>query len=315
MGYKRTYMVVATLVVLVLVIFLLERPFREKGKETLLFEGFQPKDVTKIETRSGNQKITLEKAGDLWLVGGKEGYKADSSAIQDILHTMERLNRRDLVSKNPKKREVYEVNEKDGAEVKVYDNRGKLMAHLFLGKGGPDLFSTYIRRADENEVYLVEGYLKTTFIRSQEDWRDKTIFDFDPQHIHRIILESGGKRIVVEREDVGEWKLKRPQEQPADKGKLEDMIYTLATLKASRFPEEGEPKGYDWNNPKARVTAILKDGGKRTLLIGSEEKGGGVYVKRQGEETIFMVPKYVVAKFVTSPGELKEKEVLRENGT
>jgi hypothetical protein len=313
MAYKKTYAVLGILLLLLLTVFLFESPFEDrhehKSGEVLLFETFKTQDAARIEIASGDKKVTLEKAGDLWLIKGTEGHKADPKAVDGILQTIGKLNRKNLVSKNPEKQDVFQVNEKAGAEVKFYDTGGKTLADLFLGKTGSHFFSTYVRRAGEDMVYLADGYLRGAFVKTPKDWRDKTIFDFEPEYISTLTLDRGGKKLVVRREDSGEWKLIDPEEKKADKSKLSNMAHTLAKLRASGFAKAGEPKDYDWGNPRIRLVALLKDGAGKTLLIGPEDKNkkDDVYVKKEGDETVFIVPKYVGEKFNKEAADLEAK--------
>lgn len=298
---------------MVLAVFILERPFKGKDEENgeiFIFQDLKPKEAAKIEIKDKDQEVVLVRTGDTWFIGSEDGYKADGNEIDYILRSIKEFNRKNLVSLNPKKQHIFQVNEDDGVEINVCDAQERSLAHFFLGKTDPNLFGTYLRRVDEDMVYLVEGYLRTSFIRGPEDWRDRTIFDFDPNYISQIILESEGREIVAQKEDSGEWSLIRPEELPADRHKLDNMAHTLARLKTSGFAKEGEPKDYDWDNPEIKVTVTLKDKEEKILLIGGKrsKEENDFYVKKKGEDTIFVLPRYVIDNLNRKLADLKAQE-------
>lgn len=74
--------------------------------------------------------------------------------------------------------------------------------------------------------------------------------------------------------------------------------------------KEGEPKDYGWDNPKIKVTVTLKDKEEKILLIGGkrDKEENEFYVKKKGEDTIFVLPKYIVDNLNRKTADLKAQE-------
>lgn len=69
----------------------------------------------------------------------------------------------------------FQINE-HSSHVIFFDEKGKELTKLFVGKQGPDFMSSFVRRGDENAIYLVEKNLHTLMLLPFEDWlfKEKT---------------------------------------------------------------------------------------------------------------------------------------------
>ena len=223
-----------------------------------------------------------------------------------------------VASKSADKHPQFQVDEKDGVQVKVFGPEQKLMAHFFVGKMGSDFMSTYIRKADKNKVLLVDGYLKPTFAKGTRGWRDRTIFNFDASQVQRLTLVSEKKgEVALEAQDNGEWQILKPDVAPADKDKVDKIVKAIAKLSADDFAvkktdkkkeTESKPgdvlKEYKLDSPQSKIMVDLKDGTSRVLLIGKKSTGR-YYVKRPDKDVIFMVYKSRIDNIFKNPDELK----------
>ena len=120
--------------------------------------------------------LQLSKEGDLWYISdGEKRYQAAGHLANSALGEVSKLTATQLVANKEDQWAEYEVDEDKGIKVKITDQQGE--HGLVIGKFQYQQsgMMTYIRPAEEKEVYLVEGFLNTTFNRSIDDWRDKTL--------------------------------------------------------------------------------------------------------------------------------------------
>lgn len=103
---------------------------------------------------------------------GDEKYPADAEKIEGLLDTLTLLNRNTLVTSNPDKHDSLELGSK-GLNVTLYNSKGVKVVKLKVGKQGPNLFSTFVRDENENNVYLVDEYLKGYLNVPAEGWKKK----------------------------------------------------------------------------------------------------------------------------------------------
>jgi len=94
---------------------------------------------------------------------------ADSEKIISYLGMFGGLEEGIEVSSNPDNHNTYMVGAA-GLRVTALSSDGKKIFDVIIGSGGPDFGSTYIRRADEEKVYLVRRPLLGIFSPRAQDW-------------------------------------------------------------------------------------------------------------------------------------------------
>ena len=156
---------------------------------------FETEDVTAIYIypKSSGSLITLEKEGDNWKVVTPEGetYPADKNQAENMLTTLNELTAKRLVSREKSAWEQYQVNDSLGTRVQVLTGK-KVVADIYVGKfdyqqaQNPNPYSrqqgimtSYVRLANDKDVYAVDGFLSMTFGRSAQDFRSRKMVQFD----------------------------------------------------------------------------------------------------------------------------------------
>jgi len=179
-----------------------------------------------------------------------------------------------------------------GVEVKVFDAEQKILAHFFIGKTGPDFFSTYLRKEGSDEV-LQLGSITSTFDKTIENWRDKAILRFPADTATRLILKTTGGETVLEKNDKDEWYLTKPEQAKAKQEVVDAIATTLSSLNALGFAEDYDAAKYQLDQPQLTVTIILKDQIEQRLHIGKkDEEKAQFYAKNEAKKPIFLIGKY-----------------------
>ena len=319
MKIKQLLVLVGVLVVLGLLVLILENPFgksedqRRVEEAQLLFPFFNKADVAKIEIIAafGTTTTTLVKQNDQWLVESMDNYPADQKAVADLLDQVAEMKTIQRASSNAEKQAVFQV-DSSGVEAKLTDASGNPLAHLFAGKTTPEIFNSYVRAADSNDVYIIKGYLKATFDKGYRSWRDRTIFAFLKEDVTHLTIRSEEEEIELQIDAAGEWQMLKPFVSAADGTEIETITDLMSSLETDDFAESGEIPEYELSAPKASITATLKDGSARTLLIGKEENGAH-YVKREDTAQIFELNKAQVDKLIRKSADLKTETPVPES--
>ena len=344
MKKKSIFILLAIFVVLLLAVFIIEGPISKRGKEkaaeeSILFHGFAADQVSSVEIRTKDGEVKLNKEDETWLVATSGNYPADPEAVDTMLGKAKDLRSALTASKSADKHSQFEVNSESGVEVKMLGTGEDVLAHFFVGKMGPDYMSTYVRKADEDEVLLVNEYLKSIFDKGTRGWRDRTIFDFDPLQVQRLTLVSQEKgEIAIEAQEDGGWQIIKPEVAPAEKDAVDDIVRDISKLSADDFAEKKKEqdeegtdeteveevvspveqaaspleveqaasllKEYKLDEPQSKVMVDLKDGTARILLIG-DKSGYRHYVKREDKDTVFMVSKSKIDRLFKDLEDLK----------
>ncbi|MBN2467551.1 MAG: DUF4340 domain-containing protein [Deltaproteobacteria bacterium] len=314
MKFKHTLVLLIILVVFALIVLIAERPFENKAKKVkeeagLLFPDLQIEQVHKLQVKKNDGTITTLKArGNEWFVGDTEDYPADSQLVTEAIKTLQTIRKINLASRRTDKHELFEVKPGLGTEVILLGAEDKEHARLLIGKTAPDFFSTYIRRADADDVFLYEGYLKGHFDRPINNWRDKTIFAFDPAGVTGITIVQGDGSMVLSKDTKENWHMEKPVSRLAENSEVEKVLNTLSILKASDFADDKTEQECGLDQPQIIISATLKDGGAKTLRIGGQKDDHYYYAKSDEKEYRYLLYKTTVETLTPSVKDLEKTE-------
>ena len=321
MKTKQLLVLIGVFVVLGLLVLIFENPFGKSEKQKkveeaqLLFPFFNKESVTKIEIISpfGLSTTILAKQNDQWLVETMDNYPADQTAVKEMLDNIAEMKTIERTSSNPEKQAVFQV-DSSGVEAKLTDASGNLLAHLFAGKTTPGIFDSYVRAADSNDVYIVKGNLKLTLDKGYRSWRDRSIFSFLKEDVTHLTIRSEEEDIELQIDAAGAWQMLKPIVSAADGTEVGAITELMSSLETDDFAESKELSEYGLDGPSMSVTATLKDGSARMLLIGMEESGS-YYVKRADKTQIFELNKRHVDTLIKKSMDLKSETPVSESGS
>lgn len=171
---QKIFLLTCIVIVLGLFIALFEKPDRfESQKYTPLFPNLKSTDIGAIEIDYFVNKTRLEKRDqNQWWVIEKEKAEADVDKVNNLIDVLLGLEAGLPVSTNPDKQNELQVGNA-GLKVTLFDTKGEKKGLLMVGKQGPNLFSTFVRKEGENEIYLVEEYLAGIVNQPWEAWKKK----------------------------------------------------------------------------------------------------------------------------------------------
>jgi len=149
-----------------------------------------PGEVTKVEMIKPDEKLILEKENNQWKVNDK--YNATQKYVENLLLALNRVVVLSPVSK-AEKEQVASILKADGVLVKVYKNR-RALKEFYVSKPAMNKERTYMMMENSSEPFIVSipafnGLLAELFVPDENYWRNKTIFDYEPQHIEKIKVE------------------------------------------------------------------------------------------------------------------------------
>jgi hypothetical protein len=328
MRKKSIFILLAVLVVLLAAVIIIEGPLSKRGKvkaakESILFPGFGMDQVSSVDIKTVDKEVKLKKEDNAWVVATAGNYPADPRSIEDMLGKVRDLKSTLTASKSADKHSQFEVDE-SGVEVTMLGTGEKALAHFFVGKMGPDYISTYVRKADQNEVLLVGEYLRGIFDKGARGWRDRTIFDFDASQVQTLTLVSEEKgEIAIAAQEDGGWQIIKPEVAPAEREPVDEIVREISKLEADDFAEKKEASEeeatdplteYKLDKPQSKVMVDLTDGTARALLIG-DESGYRRYVKREDKDIVFLISKSKIDRIFKDLEELKAEPEGQEAGS
>lgn len=271
-------------------ILVLEHPLEQKAVRKAagsdrLFPELRPEAVRELTIRLTDAEIVrLAKNEDRWLVMYKgEQYPADQEMVKEALTILVQLTQENLASQKKEKHDLFQVTAEKGIEVIVRDAGKTPAAHLFIGRQGPDLYSTYIRIASSDAVYRSNAFSSGIFDQPPPVWRDTTLFSFDPEEATELQITSPDQTIVLSRDTAGAWHMQEPVSGRADPEVLKALLAGLASLEASDYADNVSAAESGLERSTLRLTVMLRDGSRKDLTIGSHLADQPLYYLATGD--------------------------------
>jgi len=292
----------------------------DKTKE--FFPKLAKSSVFAFSITENNQKIKIKRKGDGWIIAtgdkdegtkadagsildariaagaGLKDYPADSASVESVLEKLAMMKKDELISQNPDKQAVFEVDSAKGMLVEFWDNQNKLVGSFRIGKNGPDWNSHYVRTVGSNDVYNVLGSIKYAFFADEKRWRDKSVIQFNAANAKTISIakkDSGVTELAksVDTAGVARWDITAPKACPADSLTVSRILTTLSNFTTADWEDTvRSDSALGFNDPYLVVAIGLDNGDKKVLTIGGEKgKDNQRWLKADDKEAVFVMYK------------------------
>lgn len=275
-----------------------------------LISGFDPAAIERVTISDPqSETIMLQRSGTGWKVATNDtGYAADTATVQALLTSLADMKTGTVVSRNSKRHALYDLSPETALRVETLDTSGTT-ADVMIGKNGPNIFSTYVRIADSDAVYLVDGILKGKVSKTLKEWRDKTVFDLAPDTITGYTVTGEG--VLNLHKSAQGWHV---GEAAVSTEAVEQSLRTFATLSAVDLGD-GPLDELGLARPVKTVTAKLKDGSRMTLLMGKDKNAFQQYAKTADSDTVYVIEKHILGMLCPSMEDLNTPAAEEEAPT
>jgi hypothetical protein len=249
--------------------------------------------------------VRLERTDGAWSVGRPAGdaYPARASAVERLLTTLPELQVRAVATRQPEKHPRYGV-DSTGTTVRLLGGDDAPLRAVVIGRtevrrrdGTQQSQSpmqriqrrgtaiTYVRPADQSDVYSVEASLGGLVNKDVEAWREKTIWTLARSDIQRVHVTTADSAAGTDRTVTIQRAAPRDTASTAEPrwvsagdtlatGAASSLLSTVASPRADGFAETRSPD--DLSGPAHTVRLRLSDGRERTLRL--YPSGGDTYL-------------------------------------
>ncbi len=185
----RLYLILIILIIIATIFFF----SNSKGSLNLRNSSFaieSPEDITKIQISTPDENLILRKEFDHWKVNNK--YRTPDRSIENFMVAINRIDVLSPVSKLEKE-QVASILKADGILVEVF-KKNRTLKKYYVSKPEMNNSKTYMMMYKSSEPFVVripsfKGLVADLFVIDENFWRDKTIFDYQPQNIKNIVVE------------------------------------------------------------------------------------------------------------------------------
>jgi len=263
-----------------------------------------PGDVTRVVIEGPKGRTALEDVQDRWRLTEPVDYPADPELVKRTLALLSDLNSDGVISTNPDKAGLFEVDDAHAVKVALYQaDDADPKVRLVVGKLAPGFTHTYVKLGDDPKVHEVPGALRFQLERDATGWRDKTVLAFDPAAIDGLTL-AGAHTVTVKRGDKG-WTwgpdaagTGTPTTGAPSTDAVERLVKALSVLHAQGFedtPPEAPAK------PLLTVTLARPDDQSPIDLVVEAEEGTRYRVVAEANPQRFLIDKSLLEPYVKDP--------------
>ncbi len=167
----------------------------------------------------------------------------EQGAVSNALASLVQMKPLRLVTRKKEKWQEYSVADTN-THVKIWGGE-ELLADVHIGRIGynqssdgqfnPGSVFSYVRLANEDEVYAVEGFLQSTYNRSFDDWRDKAFLRLKKDMITEVRFDyPADSSFTISKKDKRWW----INNEAADSLKVNSFLSQLEYKNAAAFADE-----------------------------------------------------------------------------
>jgi hypothetical protein len=120
-----------------------------------------------------------------------------------------------------------------------------------------------LRKADEDDVYAVEGFLSASFNKDIPNWRDKQVWEFNQQDIQRVdFLYPADSSYSIQRAGADQW---TSNGDTLATRLVDNVMSRLANVRASGFVDDSSPDNF--GQEQFAIQIQLANGMQHTLRL------------------------------------------------
>lgn len=313
-GLRSTLALFGTFLIVGGYAYFIERerpPASEANANERVFD-FEADDVTGLRvTAESGESTHLERvdADATWAITVPIKSRADDTNPSSIASSLASLELSRIVDEQPADLAPFGLTE-PAMSVGVKLATSEDVRHLLIGDKNPTGASRYARTDDSDRVFLIAGYLGTTFNRTTFDLRDRSILDFERDDVDGLVVTMGGQTIRLTKTE-NEWRMREPWDARADFSTVAGLVGRLNTGEMSTIeheaPEALDPFGLD----TAYVTAVIETGSAKVALsVGDKAPNETVYARDSSRSLVFTIEQSLVNDLERNAEEYRRKDLF-----
>ena len=264
-----------------------------------------------ITISKDGKTVELSKNGFGWQVG-PDNYIANKSDVEKMIKEIQEVKILDKIARlgNAENDEKYNLSESRATFVRAFKD-GKEIQSLMLGKTSPTGSQTYGSVSGKKDIFLFSGNLISTFDKTEESLRSKTVYSIEENMITGANVEMDTQNWTLTKEseksakNSDSWKISGTSDFEIDPGEAKKWIQNVAYMNISTWVDDATVL------PKKKLVSFK-------LYTTSETVSVEIYEEKVGDDSVyygicsrtphkFELTKAQTEKFTRNPETLKAK--------
>ena len=143
-------------------------------------------DELVVKSESGD-RTTLKKTGTEWQVVEPVATPSDGAAVSGLTSNLSTLELQRVIDENPQDLGEYGLKE---PRLEVAFKSGGKEQRLLVGRKTPAATDLYAKLGDSPRVFLIPGFVDTTFNKTTFDLRDKTVLKVNRDSVDTLVITT-----------------------------------------------------------------------------------------------------------------------------
>lgn len=312
-GLRSTLLLLGILLGLAAYIYFIEskrEPASERTEAKEKVFAVESAKITGLTVRSSSGETTaLAKDGGRWNVTAPEATAADETEVSSITSNLASLEVQRVVETDPKDLGTFGLAE-PRIDVAFTVGGDATNRHLLIGDKTATGGDLYAKTGADARVFLIPGWIESTFDRRTFDLRDKAVLKFERDTLDGLIVQSGAQTVRFAKADNA-WRMTEPMSVRADFGMVEGVIGRLSTGQMKSIAASGETdlKTYGLDAPTYQVT-FSAGSAQSSLLVGAKTADGTYYARDASRPLVFTVDATLVDELDKPAPEYRPKDLF-----
>lgn len=168
-------------------------------KEKPLLVGYDAAKVTRVQITGtgGTKPVDLVKGADGWVVASQFGYPADAAKVSEALASLGRMAAGDPIATKAGRHKQLHVDDAEPERKVIVTVDGKDTTILLGSEAGARRTAV---RLTGDKVYAVAGVSTYSYAVDAAGWIEPHIVKVAREEISKVTIESGGKKVELERQ-------------------------------------------------------------------------------------------------------------------
>jgi uncharacterized protein DUF4340 len=228
-----------------------------------------------LESSTVDSIVIMRKTDTLHLIKGRGFWTvnrqlASGVEMEGFFKQLADTTSPEIAAENSASHQRMGVDSVGSRRVKIF-GAGQTRVDLFVGERGPDYQSSYVRRPNEQRVYLRYGPFAGFVDRGVDDWREHRMANVRPDSVASIEVQRKSVRYTLVKKD-GKWQFANGG--AVDTAAVSRLIKNLSPLSATGFATPEEGKKISFSKPDVRVVVKDAKGGTMVNLIADSMPNG-----------------------------------------
>jgi len=241
-------------------------------------------NVEKIRIKRPSLDLMLEKNQNTWQITSPVKALADKDRVSQLLEKLKKAKVKKFIDEKTSNLKPYGL-VNPYIQIFLWEKGKDNPLKLLIGnKKKEDTF--YARKVENSSVFLIDKDIVDSLPQKAEDIREMHILRFDIDKITKIELNYPGIKIIIDREDKDNWKIKSPVLTKADEMAIKRLLWDIKDTKLNSFLPASYLKKIEHKKPDVTISLWEKEKAHKLTIFSK----GVLEKKICGKSTLHTLP-------------------------